>query len=190
MYEFLKLHKKIFVTGTDTGVGKTFVSSLLCKIGGYDYFKPIQTGKIEGTDSDFIKNTTGAKIHKEVYLYDQPVSPHLAAQQSNDEIVLEKIKLPSADKLIVEGAGGVLVPINKNQFIVDLIKYLNLPVIVVCRSTLGTINHTLLTIEALKLRKIDIIGVVMNGVPNQNNANSVKMYGNVDVLLELPFQAL
>jgi dethiobiotin synthetase len=177
---------KIFVTGTDTDVGKTTICSWLCLHTGYSYFKPIQTGTIEGTDSEKIHSLTNVTIHKEIYTYKDPVSPHLAALIENKEINLKKIISPNADNLIVEGAGGLLVPINKKQFIIDLIDYLKLPVILVARSTLGTINHTLLSIETLRARKIPILGVIINGIPNKNNEEAIKLYGKVPILATFP----
>ncbi|GFQ99996.1 ATP-dependent dethiobiotin synthetase BioD [Trichonephila clavata] len=140
---------QIFVTGTDTDVGKTTISSWLCLHTGYSYFKPIQTGSTLGTDSHQMSNLTNANVYKENFVYKRPLSPHLAASLENDSINIDRINLPKTHNLIIEGAGGVLVPINKTTLMVDLIKKLAISTILVARSTLGTINHTLLSLEAL-----------------------------------------
>ena len=177
----------VFITGTNTDIGKSLVSSWLCLHTKYDYFKPIQTGSIESMDSMLVKQWSGANIHPEAYVFKQPLSPHLAASAENAEIDITKIKLPKTNNLIVEGAGGLLVPINDKYYIIDLIRHLNIPVILVATSTLGTINHTLLSLEALRARNIKILGVIISGEYNQKNKESIQDYGNVEVLAELPF---
>jgi len=186
-----------FVTGTDTDVGKTFVSAIL--VSGLDahYWKPIQSGLDPCTDRQWIEEKTGMppdRFFPETYLFKEPVSPHLAAQLENIEIDFETIKLPkqkSCKHLIVEGAGGLMVPVNSSLFIVDLIKHLKLPVLVVARSSLGTINHTLLTLEKLREKEIDVLGVVMNGIENTNNRLAIEKYGKVRVLAEIsPMQTV
>lgn len=177
----------VFITGTDTNIGKTLVASWLCLHTGYDYFKPIQTGSLESIDSNTVSELSKAKIHKESYIFENPLSPHMAAQDEESYIELNQIKLPQSNNLIVEGAGGILVPINDEYFISDLITSLNLPVILVARSSLGTINHTLLSLEYMRNRNIEILGVIMSGEINPRNKESIQRYGKVDVLAELPY---
>lgn len=177
---------QIFVTGTDTNVGKTTISSWLCLHTGYSYFKPIQTGSTLGTDSHQMSNLTNANVYKENFVYKRPLSPHLAASLENDSINIDRISLPKTHNLITEGAGGVLVPINKTTLMVDLIKKLAIPTILVARSTLGTINHTLLSLEALRARNIPILGVILNGLPSQDNLEAIEFYGRVQVLASVP----
>lgn len=177
---------KIFITGTDTNVGKTLISSWIALHTGFSYFKPIQTGTRDGSDSFEIQKLSDTKIYPESYAYKEPLSPHLAAKLENDMIDIEKIVLPPSRNLIVEGAGGVLVPINDTYLMVDLIKKLGAPVILVARTTLGTINHTLLSLEALRSRNITVLGVIMNGEQNTQNSNSIELYGRTSVLAELP----
>lgn len=177
---------KIFVTGTDTDVGKTIISSWLCLHTGYAYFKPIQTGATLGTDSCAVSKLTGTNVYKEDFIFKEPLSPHLAASIENRKIDIEKIHLPKVKNLIIEGAGGVLVPINENIFMVDLIKKCATPVILVARSTLGTINHTLLSLEALRARNISILGIILNGPYNQDNLQAIELYGKVQVLASIP----
>ncbi|WP_456324587.1 dethiobiotin synthase [Desulfonauticus submarinus] len=181
--------RKVFITGTDTGVGKTLISSLLVKKFNAYYFKPIQTGSKEERDVNIVKNLTGLNgeyFLPEVYLLKEPLSPHLAAKRENKKIELKKIFCPQKEPLVVEGAGGVFVPLNENSFMLDLMQKFSLPVLVVARSTLGTINHTLLTLEALRQKKIDILGVILNGPLNLENKNAIEYYGKVKVLAEIP----
>lgn len=179
---------KIFITGTDTNIGKTLISSWLCLKSGYEYFKPIQAGDVDGTDSDFVRRIAKVKTYQESYRYKMPVSPHLAAKIEDREIMVDKIKLPAANNLIIEGAGGALVPINREFLVADLIKELGLPVIIVSYARLGTINHTLLTIEALRSRGIEILGFIMNGSHdlNQSNIEAIEFYGRVKLLSSFP----
>lgn len=178
---------KIFIAGTDTNVGKTVVSSWLCLQTGYDYFKPIQTGVSEGRDSVLVSQYTNAHIYPEAYCYQAPLSPHTAAKLENQTIDIQRIQLPTSEKLIVEGAGGVLVPINANTLMVDLIKQFNIPLILVASSRLGMINHTLLSLEALRARHIDVLGVVVTGEPNDASCEAIEEYGNTTILAQLPF---
>ena len=175
---------KIFITGTDTNVGKTLISSWLALHTGFSYFKPIQTGLKEGRDSSEVQRLANAKIYPESYAYNAPLSPHLAAKIEAEKIDLEKIILPQENNLIIEGAGGVLVPINDKYLMIDLIKKLGAPVIVVARTSLGTINHTLLSLEALRSRNIPIVGVIMNGEQNSQNSNAIELYGQTSILAQ------
>lgn len=177
----------IFVTGTDTNVGKTLVSSWLCLHTNYDYFKPIQTGNQEGTDSKFITQYTSAFVHPETYSYKAPLSPHVSAELEGETIDIARIQKPANPNVIIEGAGGVLVPINKSVLMIDLIAQMNIPTLIVSRSTLGTINHTLLTIEALKNRNIPILGIVMNGINHPESVEAIAFYGKIPILITLPF---
>lgn len=177
---------KIFITGTDTNVGKTLISSWIALHTGFSYFKPIQTGTRDGSDSLEVQKLSDTKIYPESYAYKEPLSPHLAAKLENDIIDIEKIALPQSHNLIIEGAGGALVPINDKYLMVDLIKKLDASVILVARTTLGTINHTLLSLEALRSRNITVLGVIMNGEQNPQNSYSIELYGRISVLAEFP----
>ena len=177
---------KIFITGSDTNVGKTLISTWIALHTGFSYFKPIQTGSSARSDSRQVRRLSNAKIYPESYMYKEPLSPHLAAQMENDRIDMGKIRLPEVSNLIIEGAGGVLVPINDTYFMVDLIKKMQVPVILVARTTLGTINHTLLSLEALRSRNISVAGVIMNGQNNLQNANTIEALGRVSVIAQFP----
>lgn len=175
--------RSFFITGTDTSVGKTVTSAFLCYHLRYDYFKPIQTGDIK--DSDFVKEFSNQKTFKETYHFKTPASPHIAAKIESSIIEMSSITLPKQHSLIVEGAGGVLVPLNKNEFIIDLIKYLDMPVVVVARTAIGTINHTLLTIEALEKRNTKIAGIVLVGEKEDHTFKTIGDF--VKILLHIPY---
>jgi len=185
--------KGFFITGTDTGVGKTFFASLLINKYNFDYWKPIQTGKFLENDTLYIKKKIVNKkniLHEPVYSFKKPLSPHLASDYEKISIDIKKIKKPSSKRpLIIEGAGGILVPLNKKNLIIDLIKKFKLPVIVISKSILGTINHTLMTLELLKKNKIKVFGVVLNNIKNKkegnDNAISLESFGNIKVLARI-----
>lgn len=178
---------QLFVTGTDTHVGKTVVCSWLCLQTGYDYFKPIQTGIAQERDASLVLQYSNAHIYPETYCYQAPLSPHLAAIAEHETIDMQRIQLPSSRQLIVEGAGGVLVPINDHALMVDLISQFNIPVILVASSRLGMINHTLLSLEALRARHLNILGVIITGEPNDASCRSIEQYGRTQILAQLPF---
>lgn len=184
--------RKIFVTGTDTGVGKTVLSALLCAALGAVYWKPIQTGTEEGTDRRTVMDLAGipeSQTGEEAYMYAPPVSPHLAARWAGDKInlgLLREPRVPAGKTLVIEGIGGVLVPINDTEFVTHLIRLLDVPVLLASRSSLGTINHTLLSLRALRTANIEIIGVVLIGEPNQDNREAIEQYGQVKVVGEIP----
>lgn len=177
---------KFFITGTDTNVGKTVISSWLCLHLKADYFKPIESGCSLSSENDFVKKCSNAHVHKGIFNYQAPLSPHLAASLENDTIDLAKISLPNANRLIVEGAGGLFVPLNHENFMIDLIQKLHLPVILVARTALGTINHTLLSLEALRARNINPHGVILNGEPQFGIKESIERYGKTRILAEFP----
>ena len=190
--------KGFFVTGTDTGIGKTIVSAALaCALREREkicYWKPIQTGIEEDNDTLTVKKLAkllDEEIFDVGFRLEKPLSPHLSSRLANVEITVDKVLnfLENAEKekfYIVEGAGGVLVPLNETELMIDLIKTLNLPVIVVARSGLGTINHTCLTLQTLRIQSINVFGVVMNGKQNVENRKAIEHFGKVQVLAELP----
>jgi dethiobiotin synthetase len=185
--------QRYFITGTDTGVGKTVLSALLCAALDASYWKPIQTGTEVDSDSTTVKllaELAGERVLPEVYQFAPPISPHLAAQRAGVRIELANIKLPQGDTpLIVEGAGGVFVPINERELMVDLMRQLELPVLLAARSSLGTINHTTLSLAALRNAGVDVAGVVIIGAPNAENRAAIQEYGKVNVVGEIPWLA-
>lgn len=183
--------ERFFITGTDTGVGKTVVSALLCVGLDATYWKPIQTGTSEGTDTETVMRLAQLPRDRtlpESYRFKPPVSPHLAAKWAGARIELRKIKTPAPvqGNLIAEGAGGVLVPLNRTQLMTDLMRHLNLPVLLVVRTSLGTINHTLLSIAALRAARLDVRGVIMVGQPNRDNRDAIEHYGKISVAGTVP----
>lgn len=181
-----------FVTGTDTDVGKTLVSAILVKLLNGVYWKPIQSGTDEGmSDSAFVKQLTGLPEEHFIpssYEFKAPLSPDQAAKKENKVIDHRMIQLPKMNKpLVVEGAGGLKVPLNETTCVIDLIKQLNLPVILVARGTLGTINHSLLSIAALKEANILIHGIVFSGRLNVESQKTIEKWGEVKTLFHVPY---
>ena len=161
---------KLFVTGIGTDVGKTIASAIITEALEADYWKPIQAGDLEQSDSHKIKSflsNTKTVIHPNSYALNTPASPHFAAELDGINIDLNKITEPKTENsLVVEGAGGVFVPLNSKDCVIDLIQP-DYKVIVVSRHYLGSINHTLLTVEALQNRRIAVAGIVFSGDENK-----------------------
>ena len=156
--------KPIFITGTGTGVGKTLVSAIVAEALQADYWKPVQAGFEKGTDSQWIENMISNKmsvVHPEVYKFKMAASPHIAGPEEHIEIKVNHIinHVPRTKKqLIIEGAGGLLVPLNKKEFVIQLIKKLKARVIIVSKNELGSINHSLLTAAVLKKERMNVAG--------------------------------
>lgn len=182
----------LFVTGTDTGVGKTLISALLCAALEGVYWKPIQTGASEDSDRRTVMELAELDAERtvpECYVFDPPVSPHLAAEWAGKTIDLSSIRPPAgklSGPLIVEGAGGVMVPVNDREFMLDLMCRLALPVVVVARSALGTVNHSLLTLGALERAGLAVKGVILVGTPNRDNERTIEHYGCAPILGRVP----
>ncbi len=174
---------KFWIVGTDTDVGKTTVSSWICLHTKYSYWKPIQTGC--DSDSLSVRKLSGAAVYPEAYQFKNPFSPHLAAEKEGMTINTSNITIPICENLLIEAAGGLLVPLNKKEFYIDFIKQTKLPVILIARSSLGTINHTCLSVEALKNRKIELLGIIVNGERNTDNVKAIEKYSSVKILDEL-----
>ena len=178
-----------FVTGTDTDVGKTVASAWLMLHLGADYYKPVQAG-LETTDRQTVKDITALgddRFHPCQYELEQPLSPHESARRENITIDMGKFKLPQSDRpLVVEGAGGLMVPLNDEALVIDLIVQFDLPAILVVRSGLGTINHTLLSLEAMRKRNIKIAGIIMSGEKSPHNRHALEQYGGgVPIIAEI-----
>jgi dethiobiotin synthetase len=176
-----------FITAIGTDSGKTLVSAILCQALEADYWKPVQAGLPRDTDTvrKLVSNTR-TFFHPEQYVLKTPASPHAAAKIDQTPIVLNSFKLPrSNNTLIIEGAGGCLVPLNDEDLMVDLISALKAEVVVVSNHYLGSINHTLLTLEALKRRKLSIKGLVFNGEPNQESEKIILHHGKMKCLLRI-----
>jgi dethiobiotin synthetase len=180
-----------FVTGTDTDVGKTLVSAwLLTHLDG-SYWKPVQAGTEPRTDSATVQRLAElplGRILPETYLLPDAMAPHEAARRAGVTLDMKKLELPPCDGLvIVEGAGGLMVPITDDAYMIDLAAALDLPIVLVARSTLGTINHTLLSIEALGRRGLPLAGVVITGPKTPHNRAAIERYGQIEVIAEIPW---
>ncbi|MCQ8240216.1 dethiobiotin synthase [Rhizosaccharibacter radicis] len=191
--EFVSASRRgVFVTGTDTGIGKTLVSACLVRAWDAEYWKPMQTGLAEDPgDTGTVAALAGCtpeRVHPPAVELAAPLSPEDAARGERVALHPEALRLPPGGEapLVVEGAGGVLVPVGGHMLTAHLIARLGLPAILVARSTLGTINHTLLSLEALRARGVRVLGVVMNGPPSANNRAAIERHGRVRVLAELP----
>ena len=178
------------VCGTDTDVGKTVVSALLVQGLGAHYWKPVQSGLEGGGDTGRVQQLLGLppeRVWPEVYRLTAPVSPHWAAERDGLTIDPARLALPAWDgPLVVETAGGLLVPLRRDWLQIDQIAAWGLPVLLVARSGLGTLNHTLLSLEALERRSIPVLGLVLNGDPHPDNPRTLAALGGVPVLAELP----
>ncbi|MDP3556657.1 MAG: dethiobiotin synthase [Bacteroidota bacterium] len=181
---------RYFITGIGTDVGKTIVSAVLTEALKADYWKPLQCGVSGGTDKDLvsslISNTTTV-CHKEGYCFDEPVSPHLAASLANQKIKLEQMHLPDTNNnLIIEGAGGIMVPLNDSNYVIDLAQEFEADVILVCRNYLGCINHSLLSIDYLVKNNFPIKGLVLVGNFDKAVKLAITNYSELPLLAEIP----
>jgi dethiobiotin synthetase len=173
---------KLFITGISTDVGKTIASAIITEALEADYWKPVQAGDLDHSDSHKIQNyisNNKSIIHGNSYKLNTPASPHLAAEIDGITIDLKNIKEPiTKNHLVVEGAGGVLVPLNTNDFVIDLVQP-DYKIIIVSRHYLGSINHTLLTIEAIKNRGLTIAGIIFNGNENKATESLILNYSKL-----------
>jgi dethiobiotin synthetase len=186
----MKGKKPIFLTGIGTAVGKTVASAIICEALKANYWKPIQAGDLENSDTLKVKSLISNKesnFFAEAYQLPFPLSPHASAAMANIEVDIEQIKIPASEKqLVIEGAGGLMVPINNDTLYINLIKNWDVEVILVSRHYLGSINHTLLSAESLLSRNISVKGIIFNGVENSYtedvilNMTGFKMLGRID----------
>ena len=178
------------VCGTDTDIGKTLISSFFVRGLNSFYWKPIQSGIESETDSQAVMRLTKVdkeKIINEAYIFREPVSPHWAAEIDQKVINFQLLNLPNVDgPLIIETAGGLMVPITRDHLQIDQIKKWDIPVILVCKSGLGTLNHTLLSIEALNKRNIKILGLVINGTKHLDNPKTLTEFSGLPIIAEFP----
>ena len=187
--------KRIFVTGIGTGIGKTLISAIITEYLQADYWKPIQSGDLDNSDTMTVRRlVTNEKtvFHEERFRLTQPLSPHASSEIDEIEMKLEDFIAPESDNqhLVIEGAGGLLVPINKKTTIADLIKFLDASVIIVSRNYLGSINHTLLTIQELQRREIPVLGLVFNGEYLPQTEDFIANYSGLPVLFRLDNEAI
>lgn len=184
--------KRIFITGNGTDIGKTVISAIITESLQADYWKPVQSGELDNTDTMKVKNLVSNSktvFHPERFKLNQPLSPHAAAEIDGVEIHLKDFSLPNTDNhLVIEGAGGLMVPLNNQILVADLISHFDLSVILVSRNYLGSINHTLLTIQELQRRKIPIIGIVFNGERTPRTENFIQQYTKLPVLFRVDME--
>lgn len=180
----------IIVTGTDTDIGKTVFAAALAGALGAHYWKPVQAGLDGVTDSQRVAQLSGIPkdhILPEAYRLTTPCSPHRAAELDGITIDPARLIIPSVDRLVIEGAGGVMVPITRDLLFADLLSQWALPTILVARTALGTINHSLLSIEALRSRHVPLLGIAFIGDDNEDSEATIAAFGQVKRLGRLPF---
>ncbi len=184
--------RKIFITGIGTDVGKTVVSAIVTEALKADYWKPVQAGDLEFSDTDRVRSWVSndqSVFHPNSYALKTPMSPHAAAARDDIRIELSEIRPPrTTNNLVIEGAGGLLVPLNEKETILDLIED-DYEVLVVSRNYLGSINHTLLTLEALRARGKKVTGVIFNGEEVPTTESIIESLGGVPVLGRLDWEA-
>jgi dethiobiotin synthetase len=180
----------IVVTGTDTGIGKTVFAAALAGALDADYWKPVQAGLDEETDSNSVATLSGLtpdRILPEAYRLNTPCSPHRAAEIDGLTIDPARLTPPTRDRLIIEGAGGVMVPVTRDLVFADIFARWALPTVLVARTALGTINHSLLSIEALRARHIPLLGIAFVGDANEDSETTIATLGKIKHLGRLPF---
>lgn len=189
------------ITGTDTGIGKTVVSAMLVQGLGYNYWKPFQSGIEDGgVDTRRVQKMTGLpdeRFMPERYVLSEPLSPHRAAELDGVQIDMENLQIPGSENpLIIEGAGGLMVPLTRKNLLINQFKKWNIPIILVARTALGTINHTLLSLEALWARDMKVHGLIFVGEHNDDNMLTIlefsksKVLGHVPMMEELNSESL
>ncbi len=180
----------IVIAGIHTGIGKTVCSAVICQALGYDYWKPVQAGDLEASDSVFINNNVthpGCYIHPERYRLSIPASPHYAAAADGLTIMPEDFELPrSSQPIVVETAGGIMSPLSPSFLNIDLVAQLQLPAVVVSNNYLGSINHTLLTVNALQQRNIPLAGLVFSGIEVPSTRDFIVEHCRLPVLFSIP----
>ncbi len=181
------MNSRIVITGTDTGIGKTVFAAGLTVLLGGSYWKPVQAGLAGETDSEIVARLSGVRILAETYRLNTPMSPHRAAEIDGVEIDPARLEIPNVKgPLIIEGAGGLMVPLTRNEIFIDVFRKWQIPVVLCARTALGTINHSLLSIEALRSRNIPLLGVVFIGEAMPDSQRTIAEMGKLRVLGRLP----
>lgn len=177
---------RIFITGIGTEVGKTIISAILTEALQADYWKPVQAGDLHDSDTHKVErliSNSRSHFFDETHRLNHPMSPHAAAERDGVKIRLSDFKIPETDNhLVIEGAGGLMVPLNQEDCVVDLIDQIEAEVVLVSRHYLGSINHTLLSIEELKKRGIAIKGIIFNGKENKDTETIILSMSGVRLL--------
>ena len=182
--------KVIAIMGIHTGIGKTIVSAILAEALQADYWKPVQAGDLQNSDSKKVRSLLSnaeSTVHPESVRLNHPLSPHEAARLDGVEINFESMAWPKTPRhLLVETAGGVMSPINHEATMADFVSFYNLPVVLIVRHYLGSINHTLMSIDVLKRREINVLGLIISGHPNPASQSFISAYSPVPILAQLP----
>jgi len=185
------MNRSIAILGIHTDIGKTITSAVIAEALDADYWKPVQAGNLDSSDSLLVKSLLSDgthRVHEEAIKLSQPMSPHAAAKIDGVEIDYTKFKWPETDKLLlVETAGGILSPMTDTATMADFTQHYKLPAILASKNYLGSINHTLLSIEVLKNRGIKILGLVINGEPNTASEQYIEQYSKVPIIARMPF---
>jgi dethiobiotin synthetase len=184
------ISNSIAIAGIHTGIGKTIASAVIAEAIGADYWKPVQAGSEQRDALQVTQLLTNGvnRVHDEAVILSQPLSPHAAALIDDVDVDYRKFAWPETEKtLLIETAGGVLSPMSAHSTMADFISHFNLPVLLVSMNYLGSINHTLLSIEVLKSRGIKILGVIMNGLENEESESFIRDYGGVPLTARIPF---
>ncbi len=197
------MSKKFIITGTGTGIGKTLTSAMLMLGLDADYWKPLQSGYGQSgteTDTNTLKKLTqlpASRFHNEAYAFEMPASPHIAAESEGRAVDIAKLKPPHTPRtLLIEGAGGLMVPVTRTVLMIDVFKQMNAPVILCARTELGTINHTLLSVQALKVHGIPLHGIIFLGPENNDTIKTIidfsmgKLLGHIPTLPEISADTL
>ena len=184
---------RLVVCGTDTDVGKTVVSAWLVQGLQASYWKPVQSGLEGGGDRERVRellNLPPERMLPEAYAFREPVSPHWAAELDDTPLDPSQLTIPDHQgSLVVETAGGLMVPLTRNWLQIDQLVKWQLPIVLVARSGLGTLNHTLLSLEAMRRRNLTVLGLILNGPLHADNPRTLEQFGDVPVLAQLPPQA-
>ncbi|MBE2246033.1 MAG: dethiobiotin synthase [Candidatus Competibacteraceae bacterium] len=182
--------RKVFVTGIGTDVGKTVASAILARAWKMDYWKPIQAGHLDDLESDKVKRLltdTKSKVHPTHIQLTQATSPHFAAQHDGMEIQIQQLEVPITERpLLIEGAGGIMAPINSQQTMLDFVKHHHCEIVVVSRNYVGSINHTLLTLEIIQQQQLPLIGIIFNDNDYYQSIPFITNYAKVQVIGEIP----
>ena len=182
------MNKAIIVTGTDTGIGKTIFSAALCSALGAQYWKPVQAGMEPETDTQIVTKLAGCEAFKETYRLEIPASPHISAEQEGITIDTQSLEIPETSKpLVIEGAGGLMVPLNRQELYIDIFAIWKAPIVLCARTSLGTINHSLLSVSALRNAGCNILGIAFIGDEVADSERTICKMGNVKRLGRLPF---
>jgi len=184
------MQKPLFVTGIGTGIGKTVVAAIFTESLKADYWKPVQSGDLDNSDTIKVQgliSNSKTVFHPEAFRLTQPFSPHKSADLDGIEINLDDFRLPQTDNiLVIEGAGGLMVPLNSKDLMIDLIEKLNAEVILVVQHYLGSINHTILSLQALYSRNIAVRAIIFNGESDSYSENVIKSHSKGEPTISIP----